>query len=166
VIFVTVGSMFPYDRLIRAMDEIAGNDLNLRSELFAQIGEGSYVPLYMKYVRFLDKIEFGLKLRQCRAVVSHAGIGTIAECLATGLPMLALPRKEIFGEHVNDHQLATAQKFFDLKHILLAKEAEDLQVMLPKLEGFLPRRRVTSVGSLAEAVGRELNLCSKRTENL
>ena len=44
VIFVTIGSMFPFDRLIRAMDAWAAAQPERRVELLAQIGDGGYEP--------------------------------------------------------------------------------------------------------------------------
>ena len=48
MIFVTIGSMFPFDRLIRAMDAFA--QANPGTEILAQIGTGDYVPAHMPHV--------------------------------------------------------------------------------------------------------------------
>ena len=46
MIFVTVGSMFAFDRLVRAMDEhvAAGR---IHGPVFAQIGAGAYLGRYL-----------------------------------------------------------------------------------------------------------------------
>ena len=37
-------------------------------------------------------------------VVTHAGVGTIMECINKNKEIIVLPRKEEYGEHVNNHQ--------------------------------------------------------------
>ena len=37
-------------------------------------------------------------------VITHAGVGTIMECIENNKDIIILPRKEENGEHVNDHQ--------------------------------------------------------------
>jgi len=43
MIFLTVGTQFPFDRLVRAVDSIIDKGL-ISETLFAQIGESSYKP--------------------------------------------------------------------------------------------------------------------------
>ena len=37
-------------------------------------------------------------------VITHAGVGTIMECINKNKEIIVLPRKEEYGEHVNNHQ--------------------------------------------------------------
>lgn len=37
-------------------------------------------------------------------VITHAGVGTIMECINKNKEIIVLPRKEKYGEHVNNHQ--------------------------------------------------------------
>jgi UDP-N-acetylglucosamine transferase subunit ALG13 len=106
VIFVTVGSMFPFDRLIRRMDEWAASAG--RSDVFAQIGDGRYEPAHMRFVRRLSQAEFGTTVAEAELIVAHAGMGTVITAGRAGRPMVLLPRIEAQGEHTTDHQIATA----------------------------------------------------------
>ena len=56
MIFVTIGSMFPFDRLIQAMDQWTA--ATGHGDVFAQTGNGAYVPQHMKHVRTLPQAEF------------------------------------------------------------------------------------------------------------
>ena len=50
-IFVTVGSTYPLDRLIKEIDII---NKNKKYEIFAQIGKSEYNPKNINYAQFLD----------------------------------------------------------------------------------------------------------------
>lgn len=106
MIFVTVGSMFPFDRLIRLMDAWAASAG--RGDVFAQIGNGRYLPENMDYSRRLTQAEFAAKVAECDLVVAHAGMGSVIAAGRAGRPIVMLPRRQDKGEHTTDHQKATA----------------------------------------------------------
>lgn len=110
MIFVTIGSMFPFDRLIQEMDawagaRPAGDDTE---EILAQIGEGSYEPRHMTWVRRLDRSEYTATVARARLIVAHAGVGSVVSAGEKGKPIVVLPRREGLGEHTSDHQVETA----------------------------------------------------------
>lgn len=155
MIFVTVGSMFPFDRLIRAVDELVQRGV-ITDAIEAQIGDGTYEPKHMPFDRFLSKPDYEAKLKRCDAIIAHAGAGTIALALAHHKPLLVLPRQAKFAEHVNDHQIPTARKFGELEHVLVANEVEDLPTQLPYLSAFRPKPREVHADRLASRIGQFL----------
>lgn len=147
--------MFPFDRLIRTVDELV-KAAAITDSVFAQIGNGTYEPTAMPFCRFLDKAAFDARLLEARAVISHAGIGTIATTLKHGKPMLVLPRLQRYGEHVNDHQVATARKYGELGHVVVAPQAEDIADCLLQLSIFVPVARNVNAVGVAERIARFL----------
>ena len=69
-------------------------------------------------------------MHDAEMIVSHAGMGTILTALRYRKPILILPRKAGFGEHRNDHQLATAKWLEHRQGILVANEAADIASLL------------------------------------
>ncbi len=148
MIFLTVGTQFPFDRLIKTVDEAVGRD-GAGEEVFAQIGASSYEPRHLRAVASLDKKEFDRHLREASGVIGHAGMGTICLALEWNKPLLVLPRRRKYGEVVNDHQVGIAQKFEELGHLLAAYEAEDLPEKMRALSAFVPRCRETQSAAVA-----------------
>ncbi len=105
MIFVTIGSMFPFDRMIRAMDAWA--EAGRGEEILAQIGDGAYEPRHMAWVRRLDRPAYADAIRRSRLVVAHAGVGSIVTAGELGRPIVVLPRRAHLGEHTSDHQVET-----------------------------------------------------------
>ena len=106
MIFVTIGSMFPFDRLIRAMDAWA--EANPGQEMLAQIGDGGFEPRHMPWVRKLDRADYLRAVARAELIVAHAGMGTVITAGEHGKPIVLLPRRGPLGEHNNDHQADTA----------------------------------------------------------
>lgn len=132
--------MFPFDRLIQAVDEMVG-DGRITDPVSAQIGDGKYEPKNFPFKRFMGKPEYERELAAASYLIAHAGAGTIALALETGKPLLVLPRLSANKEHVNDHQIATARKFAELGHVLLANDVSELSEQIYLLKSFVAKRR-------------------------
>lgn len=151
MIFLTVGTLFPFDRLVQAVDEFF-DTYDLDDEVFAQIGNSAYKPRHFEAVASLDKGEFDRRFRQASAIIGHAGMGTIMLAFDCGKPLLAMPRRKKYGEHVNDHQVALADEFEALGHILVAHKASELAAKLTRLKSFSPQPRTASPEVVAERI--------------
>lgn len=128
MIFVTIGSMFPFDRMIREMDAWVASRMaeGDAEEILAQIGEGTYVPRNMTWVRRLDRADYIAAVARARLIVAHAGIGSVVSAGEQGKPVVILPRRESFGEHTSDHQVETAGRLRGRCGIYVADRESDL----------------------------------------
>ncbi len=137
MIYVTVGNDFrPFDRLVKKMDEIVSS---LPEPVLIQRGYSTYTPRNAPSFDFVSMDAAEEYIVKSRLVVSHAGIGTIILCRQYGIPLLILPRRRSFGEHMNDHQLEVARA-------LEKKETEQIYVIYGEetieetISGILNRR--------------------------
>ena len=124
MIFVTIGAVFPFDRLVRLVDDIAPS---LPGEaFFAQIGKGAYQPKNIPFTRFVPAAEFRSRLKDCKLLVGHAGMGTVLSALENAKPVVLLPRRLELDEHNTDHQMATARWLATRPGLHVAMSDEDL----------------------------------------
>jgi UDP-N-acetylglucosamine transferase subunit ALG13 len=144
VIFVTIGSVFPFDRMIRAADDWAA--ANPEEEVFAQIGDGGYEPRHMIWVRRLDRETYDTAASRARLLVAHAGMGSVITAGRFGKPIVILPRRHALGEHNTDHQADTAAWLSGRSGIYLA---EDESVLGHRIEAALARPEGLSLPSHA-----------------
>ena len=135
MIFVTVGTQLPFDRLVRGVDEWASR--HPEKKVFVQLGETAYRPQYCEYVPFTRQEEWERLFGEAELVVSHAGMGTILKSLDYGKPLVIMPRRMALGEIRNDHQLVTVQKFSNISTIRVASDESELNEALgsPITEG-------------------------------
>lgn len=133
VIFVSVGSVLPFDRLVEAADHWAGE--NGGTEVFFQIGDGSYEPAHGAWARTLPATAFRQKLAQCRLFVGHVGMGSILQASEVGRPMLLLPRLRERGEVTTDHQLHTAARLSGRAGLHIVYGVDSLHSELSRLAG-------------------------------
>jgi UDP-N-acetylglucosamine transferase subunit ALG13 len=145
LIFVTVGTQLPFDRMIRAIDDWARD--REPDEVFAQIGPAEYLPRAIEYARFISPAECRERMLAADVIVAHAGMGSILSALELGKPILVMPRLAELGEHRNDHQLATAERLAAHGQIDVAQGPEDLAAKLDQLDLLATRTRISPFAS-------------------
>jgi UDP-N-acetylglucosamine transferase subunit ALG13 len=146
LIFVTVGAQMPFDRLVKAVDRWAG--MRGRDDVFAQIGPTRYSPSNIRWSRFLQPGEFRARYEQSRAIVAHAGTGSIITALQLGKPILIMPRRASLHETRNDHQVATAEHFRQFRSIAVAWDENDLLGHLERIDELDGLRAIGSHASV------------------
>ena len=129
MIFLTVGTRFPFTRLVKAVDAAVANSL-IDDKVFAQIGNDSYVPQNMEFVQLLGKREYDRYANEASALISHAGMGTIIMALEHQKPILVMPRLAKFGEHRNDHQVDKENRLGYLINVYVAHSVEEVNDMI------------------------------------
>jgi UDP-N-acetylglucosamine transferase subunit ALG13 len=142
MIFVTVGYQMPFDRMVRTVDEWAGQ--TGRSDVFAQIGPTQYRPSHMQWTQFIDPPEFKARVKTADLIVAHAGMGSIITALELGKPILVMPRRGDLKETRNDHQVATAKRFLDQGRIAVAFDENELKERLELMHGLRGKDPISS----------------------
>lgn len=140
MIFVTVGTDLPFDRMLRVIDAWARE--TVRRDVFAQIGEGGWEPQSIEFAHFLQPPDFTRRFNEASLIISHAGMGTILSALLHGKPILVMPKRASLGEHRSDHQVATARRMQELGYANVAYDEHELRAKLDKLEELSPARRI------------------------
>ena len=145
MIFVTVGSQMPFDRLIRGIDAWA--EANGRDDLVAQIGDTEFEPRALRWSRRLSATAFEQHCQEATAIVAHAGMGSILTALQHGTPILVMPRRADRRETRNDHQVATATRLAERGLVHVAMDDDDLPGQLDRLGELGASSRISSDAS-------------------
>jgi UDP-N-acetylglucosamine transferase subunit ALG13 len=145
VIFVSVGTQLAFDRMIAAVDQWAGS--RPHAHVFAQVGPTALEPQHIEYRRFLSPGECRERMDEAKAIVAHAGMGTILAALELGKPLVVMPRRAALGEQRNDHQLATARRLAELGRLAVAGDESELPARLDELEGLVPHEPISPYAS-------------------
>lgn len=138
MILITVGTQLPFNRLVKALDEMAPS---ISTPMFAQIGKGEYKPHNFEWVETIAPLEMDGVFARTSLIVSHAGTGTVLAAKRFKKPIILFPRRAAFGEHRNDHQLATAGQLNGRPGIRVAYTETELAELIA-----CPRAETTESG--------------------
>lgn len=74
----------------------------------------------------MDREEFAEYEEKADIIITHGGTGAIIGAVKKGKKVVAVPRKAIYGEHVDDHQMQLVEQFKELNLICDCKKVEEL----------------------------------------
>jgi UDP-N-acetylglucosamine transferase subunit ALG13 len=128
LIFVTVGNATqPFDRLLSAIDELAGKGVFEGEHVLIQSGNSPEFEARHCEVRpFISMDEFSDLMEQASLIICHGGCGTQLHAIRLGKIPIVMPRLEKHGEHLNDHQLQLVQALAAERKIVPAYDVNDL----------------------------------------
>jgi UDP-N-acetylglucosamine transferase subunit ALG13 len=86
-----------------------------------QRGTSDVETIAAKSFNFCDATEMEALIGESRVVVCH-GADTILDVLRAGKPVVVVPRRKRFGEHLNDHQVDFARTLADRGWIALHED--------------------------------------------
>ncbi len=133
MIFLTIGTHEPFDRLVRCVDDWCA-ERGRGDEVFGQItARADYHPTHFEAVPSLDPAEYRKRFDASDFIVSHAGMGSIITALSGKKPIAILPRRGHLQETRNDHQFATMQRFRSRAGIFAAQDEAELSAILDRL---------------------------------
>ena len=128
MIFVTVGTQLPFDRMVAAVDTWRRD--NPAVSVFAQVGDSQLDTLSIEHRDFVPPSEAKRLIVQSELIIAHAGMGSILTALRFGKPILIMPRRAALGEHRNEHQMATAKWLESRSGIFVAWDEVQLRQRL------------------------------------
>ena len=126
MIFVTVGTQLPFDRLVNLVDDWSSK--NAQVEVIAQIGPSKRAYRHLSAARmFFAPNEYSALFSKADIVISHAGMGTILNALRIDKPLIVMARRHELGEHRNDHQRATVRALNRYSSIAVVEDGTELE---------------------------------------
>jgi UDP-N-acetylglucosamine transferase subunit ALG13 len=131
MIFVTVGSQLPFDRLTAAVDQWAA--AQPQKELFGQVGDTEHPPVNFTSVSTMAPADYQQRFAEADLIVAHAGMGTIIAALELGKPMLMLPRLGRLKESRNDNQVGTARHFSSFGLFEVVESESEIPVRIDRM---------------------------------
>ena len=123
MIFVSVGTHeAPFDRMLHAVHQ-----LELGEDVIVQYGPSAIRSAGATEVEYLSFDQMVGYIRDARAVVMHAGVGSVMVSLANGKRPIVMARLREHGEHVDDHQLELARRLDAHGLVTLVEDQGDLE---------------------------------------
>ncbi len=79
----------------------------------------------IKSFDFIPLEEMEKYIDEADLIISHGGVGTIFSAVKKGKKVIAVPRLEKYGEHINDHQIEICEELEKEGYILYYKDGID-----------------------------------------
>jgi UDP-N-acetylglucosamine transferase subunit ALG13 len=155
VIFATIGTTEPFDRLVRAVIALDGGE-----QIVVQSGGSDTGPDSPTRLTYLPYDEIVRLMRDSRVVVMHAGVGSVLTAIRVGKRPVVVPRLRRYGEAVDDHQVAFARKLGELGAAVVVEDLAGLRQAVDEAAASPPPSHRSS--TLGAAVGERVSVLLRR----
>lgn len=130
MILVTLGTQKqPFTRLLDIIE-----NSKIKDEIIVQAGHTKYESKKMKVFDFIDYEEMDELINKADIIITHGGTGSIVTPLKKEKKVIACPRLNKYGEHVDDHQVQIVDTFDEVGYILKLDENNNLDELIKKIK--------------------------------
>jgi UDP-N-acetylglucosamine transferase subunit ALG13 len=123
--FVSVGNATqPFRRLL---DEVARLAAVLPQPVVVQHGATPFQADACRALPFVDMNEFERLVASAELLILHAGAGSVIHAVRAGKVPVVMPRRALYGEHIDDHQIEFARALAAAGRVVVADDAAQLR---------------------------------------
>lgn len=140
MILVTLGTQKqPFTRLLDLIE-----NANIDEEIIVQAGNTKYASKKMQIFDYIPYEEMKELIKNANLIITHGGTGSILMPLKMQKKVIAAPRLQKYGEHVDDHQKEITSIFKEEGYILEYEEGMDFNKLYLKALKFKPQVYVSN----------------------
>lgn len=159
MILVTLGTQDKdFTRLVKYVEDLV-IDGTIKDDVYVQLGHTKYSSDVIKTFSLKPVDELNELIKNAKYIITHGGVGSILTPLKYNKKVIAVPRREKYHEHTNDHQLEIVEEFSNLGYIKSAYDLESLKEAIKTISKFKPKKYESNTNNL-------VNLISDYIDNL
>jgi beta-1,4-N-acetylglucosaminyltransferase len=140
--FVTIGNATqPFQRLLEVVTSLADT---WPQPVVVQHGNSPFKSTHCVSRAFLEMSEFAEMVENARLLIMHAGAGSVLHALRLGKTPVVMPRRAVYREMIDDHQVEFSRALASQGLVILADEVNDMPgaVRVALASSTRPRRDV------------------------
>lgn len=123
MVLISVGTQ--KQQFTRIFDLVKKSKRLYKEKIIAQAGYTKYENKRIEMFDFIPLDEMEKYISEADLVIAHGGVGTIFSAIKKGKKVIAVPRLEKYGEHINDHQIEICEELEKEGYILYYKDGID-----------------------------------------
>ena len=127
-----------FSRLLKEIEKQIDNG-TIKEEVIVQAGSTKYESQKMKQFDLLPKEQIEELKETASFIITHGGVGSILSSIKLGKKVIAVPRLQEYGEHVNNHQIQIIENFEKQGYIIGVENLENLQNAIKEIDKFEPK---------------------------
>ena len=140
-----------FNRLLEEVQKCIDKKV-IDEEVIVQAGTTKFKSKNMKIFKLVSAGRLNKYIEQANYVITHGGVGSILTCLKMGKKVIAVPRYNKYGEHVNDHQLQIVQTFDGQGFIKGIKDVSELEEAIKEIPEFKPEKFVSNTQNVINII--------------
>ena len=72
--------------------------------------------------------------KEADLIISHGGTGALISALKLGKKVIAVPRRKMFEEHIDDHQMQVTEVLAEKGYVISVENIKDLEAAIIEMQ--------------------------------
>ena len=140
-----------FKRLLEEIEKCINKGI-INEEVVVQAGGTKYKSEKMKIFDLIPNEKLTNYMEKANFIICHGGVGSIVSSIKLGKKVIAIPRYEKYGEHVNNHQEQIVNSFSKQGLIIGTENVCELENAISKVGDFEPRKFVSNTENVINIV--------------
>ena len=140
-----------FHRLLEEVEKCIDSGL-IDEEVIVQAGGTTYNSDKMLILSLITNDELKKYIEKASYIICHGGVGSIVSGIKAGKKVIAVPRYEMYGEHVNDHQVQIVESFNEQGLICGIQNVGDLENAIAKINNFKPQKFISNTENMINII--------------
>lgn len=156
MIYVALGTHErPFYRLVKEIERLI-KEKKIKEEFIIQLGFTDYLVNGARCYKYLKISDLEKYINKCSVMITHGGLGSIMAGIEAGKPVIAVPRRKMFNEHTDDHQLQIVKEAKRYGVVIPIYDIEDLEGAIKKAKTLKVKKRKYKAVKILKIVERTL----------
>lgn len=140
-----------FHRLLEEVEKCIDNKI-INEEVIVQAGGTNYNSDKMKILGLVSNDELNKYIDKSSFIICHGGVGSIVSGIKAGKKVIAIPRYQKYGEHVNDHQVQIVESFNEQGFIKGIQDVGELSKAISEIKDFIPNKFVSNTQNVINII--------------
>lgn len=152
-----------FHRLLEEIQRLMDKKV-IQEKVVVQAGKTHFISKNMEIFDLVDQDKLNELIEQASYIITHGGVGSILTCVKAGKKVIAVARKQEYGEHVNNHQIQIVESFDKAGYLKGIIEVKDLEEAIQELKNFKPEEFVSNTDNMINIIEKFIERDSKQKE--
>jgi len=150
----------PFYRMAKEIENLM-HEGKIKEKVIIQLGFTDYFVKGAECFRFIERIKIEKYIKNCDVLITHGGLASIMEGIKAGKPVVAVPRRKMFNEHSDDHQLQIVEETKKRGSVIPVYDIENLYDAIKKAKKLKIKKRRYMPTKMLRLVDKRLEEWSK-----
>lgn len=140
-----------FHRLLEEIQRLIDKKV-IQEKVMVQAGKTKFISNDMEIFDLVEQTKLDELIKQANYIITHGGVGSILTCVKAGKKVIAVARKQQYGEHVNDHQIQIVESFDRAGYLKGITNVTELEKAIGELGDFKPKRFTSNTENMIKLI--------------
>lgn len=157
MIIILLGTQnYSFSRLLEEVQRCIDSGV-INEEVIVQAGGTKFSSAQMELFTLIEQDKLTDLMKKADIIITHGGVGSIVSGIKLHKKVIAVPRRQKYGEVANDHQIQIIETFSKEGFIIGLHDVSELESALKNINFFEPKALKSNTENIINIISEFVN---------